>query len=143
MLEKAIELKKSILDLKERIQMIEEDNDLPAMRDILKAKEKDYQSMLKDCFDNGITSEGSIRIVTTYRGRRGVRFKEFLERYPNIATTYAKISVTAAEKALTGLLTDGGMEKKDAKEEAQSILDEFCDMEGEPKFDVVDLVEGD
>lgn len=143
MLEEAIELKKEIIILKDQIQGIEEENDLPGLRDVLKNKEGEFQKMLKDFFEKGITAEGPLRVVTTYRGRRGIRFKDFYESYPEIAIMYGKLSVTSVEKELTERFATGGMEKKDAKERAQTTLEKYCELEGEPKFDVVDLVEGE
>jgi len=142
MLEGAIELKKEILLLKDQIQAIEEENDLPGLRDVLKNKEGQYQSLLHECYDKGVLAEGSLRVVTVYRGRRGIRFKDFYESYPEIAIMYGKLSVASVEKELTERFSSGGMEKKDAKEKAQTTLEKYCDMEGDPKFDVVDMVEG-
>ena len=142
MLEGAIELKKEILLLKDQIQAIEEENDLPGLRDVLKNKEGQYQSLLHECYDKGVLAEGSLRVVTLYRGRRKVRFKDFYVDYPDIAMAYASVRVADVEKDLTSRFSDGGMEKKDAKEKAQTTLEKYCDMEGDPKFDVVDMVEG-
>lgn len=140
MLEVAMEKKKDIEILKKQIKNLEEDSGLIEMREELADLEKEYQEFLIDAVDKDIMSEGSLQIVNVGIKRRIItHITELREDMPEVFDRAAKVSVTEAEKALVELFVGGGMETKAAKDAARDKLDNYCEVDIKPKYEVIDL----
>lgn len=127
-------IRQELRDDEARLKQLRDDSGVTELEKKVSSTKKYLESLCGDLAAEGRTQEGSLRIVNVGRSVRRVNI-ERLQQYDN-----------DAYECLTGNLTlpVGVVEKFfEAYPNKSDIMVHVCDTELYPKYDIVDVLEGD
>jgi hypothetical protein len=142
MLNEILGVKEEIRQKHEEITKLMEEHGINALITEVKDLEIVKEKMIADSLAAGIMEEGTFRLITTGRRMRELRSSDVRIRYPAIFEQYAKITITAVSNALVDDFLNKGNTKKDAKQMAESIIEDMSDVKEPTSWDVIDLAGG-
>ena len=142
MLDEIIELKKKAEGIKQEIEKRELEAGIIELREELETLEEAIKMSISAAVEQGITREGSIKIMNVGREVRKVRVRDFQEAHPNIFWDVLEVKVTAAEGALIRKYKANGMNDKEAKSYAKEELANYCDLKKVDSYKIIDALEG-
>lgn len=140
MLEAILEQKNTVKAQEAEIKKIEEANNLPELRKLLKAAQTTLDAMLAEAVLKECYEEGTLRIVSAGKNMRYILIPKFREEQTKLFDQFATVSVTAIENAIISEYENAGHPKKDAKQLAKDLLEPYIEIRPTEKWDILDLV---
>lgn len=142
MLVEILGVKEEIVQKVQEIKDLEESSGLNKLREELDILVKVKERMIADALAARIMEEGTFRLITTGRRMRVLRSADVRIRYPAIFEQYAKVTITDVSNALITDFLDKNNTKKDAKQMAESIIEDMSDVKEPTSWEVIDLAGG-
>ena len=142
MLVEILGVKEEIVQKVQEIKDLEESSGLNKLREELDILVKVKERMIADALAARIMEEGTFRLITTGRRMRVLRSADVRIRYPAIFEQYAKVTITDVSNALITDFLDKNNTKKDAKQMAESIIEDMSDVKEPTAWEVIDLAGG-